>query len=83
LHEMKRHVVEQDLADWEPMLAWLKAKEGACARPPRSLSDLMIACCGRRLISFPKEPRIFFRPVLVAVPIVEGVVIAPCGRRSL
>jgi len=29
LHEMKRHVVEQDLADWQPMLAWLKAKEGA------------------------------------------------------
>jgi chromosome partitioning protein len=29
LHEMKRQVVEQDLADWEPMLAWLKAKEGA------------------------------------------------------
>jgi hypothetical protein len=21
--------VEQDLADWQPMLAWLKAKEGA------------------------------------------------------
>jgi chromosome partitioning protein len=29
LHEMKRYVVEQDLEDWEPMLAWLKAKEGA------------------------------------------------------
>src|ERR1700692_2786879 len=29
LHEMKRQVVEQDVADWEPMLAWLKAKEGA------------------------------------------------------
>jgi chromosome partitioning protein len=27
IHEMKRHVVEQDLADWQPMLAWLKAKE--------------------------------------------------------
>jgi hypothetical protein len=26
---MKRPVVEQDVADWEPMLAWLKAKEGA------------------------------------------------------
>ncbi|HSZ06940.1 MAG TPA: AAA family ATPase [Steroidobacteraceae bacterium] len=27
VHEMKRHLVEQDLADWQPMLAWLKAKE--------------------------------------------------------
>ena len=24
---MKRYVVEQDLEDWQPMLAWLKAKE--------------------------------------------------------
>jgi chromosome partitioning protein len=29
VHEMKRHLVEQDLADWQPMLAWLKAKETA------------------------------------------------------
>ncbi|HEY2677996.1 MAG TPA: hypothetical protein VGI65_13585, partial [Steroidobacteraceae bacterium] len=29
LHEMKRYVVAQDLEDWQPMLAWLKAKEGA------------------------------------------------------
>jgi chromosome partitioning protein len=29
LHEMKRYAVEQDLDDWQPMLAWLKAKEGA------------------------------------------------------
>jgi chromosome partitioning protein len=29
LHEMKPHAVEQDLGDWQPMLAWLKAKEGA------------------------------------------------------
>ena len=29
LHEMKRYGVEQDLADWQPMLDWLKAKEGA------------------------------------------------------
>ncbi len=27
IHEMKRYVVEQDLEDWLPMLAWLKAKE--------------------------------------------------------
>jgi chromosome partitioning protein len=29
LYEMKPNVVEQDLEDWRPMLAWLKAKEGA------------------------------------------------------
>jgi chromosome partitioning protein len=29
LHEMKRYTVEQDLADWQPMLDWLKSKEGA------------------------------------------------------
>jgi chromosome partitioning protein len=29
LHEMKRYAVEQDLADWQPLLAWLQAKEGA------------------------------------------------------
>jgi len=28
LSEMKRHLVEQDLEDWAPLLAWLKAKEG-------------------------------------------------------
>jgi len=27
LYEMKRSLVQQDLEDWEPMLAWLKAKE--------------------------------------------------------
>ena len=32
LHEMKRHVVAQDLDDWEPLLAWLKAKEARLAR---------------------------------------------------
>ncbi|HEY5264084.1 MAG TPA: hypothetical protein VIJ37_03765, partial [Steroidobacteraceae bacterium] len=30
LYEMKRHVVEQDIEDWAPLLAWLKAKEGTC-----------------------------------------------------
>src|SRR5271165_581104 len=39
LHEMKRHVVEQDLADWEPLLAWLKAKEGA-RRPSEGINPL-------------------------------------------
>jgi chromosome partitioning protein len=29
VHEMKRYVVEQDLEDWQPLLAWLQAKEGA------------------------------------------------------
>jgi chromosome partitioning protein len=29
LHEMKHNLVQQDLEDWQPMLAWLKAKEGA------------------------------------------------------
>lgn len=27
LHEMKRHLVQQDLADWESLLSWLSAKE--------------------------------------------------------
>jgi chromosome partitioning protein len=29
IHEMKPQLVEQDLADWEPLLAWLGAKEAA------------------------------------------------------
>ena len=39
LHEMKRYLVEQDLADWQPMLAWLKAKEGAW-RPNAGINPL-------------------------------------------
>jgi len=27
IHEMKQNLVDQDLEDWQPMLAWLKAKE--------------------------------------------------------
>lgn len=27
LHEMKKNLVEQDLEDWAPLLAWLRAKE--------------------------------------------------------
>jgi chromosome partitioning protein len=27
LHEMKKTLVAQDLEDWAPLLAWLKAKE--------------------------------------------------------
>ncbi len=37
LHEMKRQIAEQDLADWQPMLAWLKAKEGHC-RPSEGIN---------------------------------------------
>ena len=43
LHEMKRHVVEQDLEDWQPMLAWLKAKEdkaGTAAQPNEVINPL-------------------------------------------
>jgi chromosome partitioning protein len=29
LHEMKQYLVAQDLEDWEPLLAWLRAKEPA------------------------------------------------------
>jgi chromosome partitioning protein len=39
LHEMKRQLVEQDLADWQPMLAWLKAKEGVW-RPSAGINPL-------------------------------------------
>jgi len=33
LHEMKKYQVEQDLEDWEPLLAWLRAKETSVASP--------------------------------------------------
>ena len=39
LYEMKRQVVEHDLADWEPMLAWLKTKEGVW-RPAAGINPL-------------------------------------------
>ena len=39
IHEMKPYLVEQDLADWHPMLAWLKAKELAWA-PDAGLNPL-------------------------------------------
>jgi chromosome partitioning protein len=38
LHEMKKNLVEQDLEDWDPLLTWLRAKEGAAA--PLSVSPL-------------------------------------------
>jgi chromosome partitioning protein len=33
LHEMKKYQVEQDLEDWEPLLAWLRAKETPVSSP--------------------------------------------------
>ena len=39
LHEMKPHLVAQDLEDWEPLLAWLKAKETAW-RPNAGINPL-------------------------------------------
>jgi|SRR5450631_1323659 chromosome partitioning protein len=38
LHEMKKHLVEQDLLDWEPLLAWLRAKEAS--DPSQSVKPL-------------------------------------------
>ena len=34
LHEMKKQLVAQDLADWEPLLGWLRAKEASSAPEP-------------------------------------------------
>jgi chromosome partitioning protein len=46
IHEMKRYVVEQDLEDWQPMLAWLKAKEDkakeAAAHPNPGINPLPV-----------------------------------------
>jgi len=39
VHEMKRHLVAQDLEDWEPLLAWLKAKEGL-SRPAGAVNAM-------------------------------------------
>jgi chromosome partitioning protein len=39
LHEMKHHLVAQDLADWNPLLEWLRAKEGL-ARPGAGINSL-------------------------------------------
>jgi chromosome partitioning protein len=38
LHEMKKYLVEQDLVDWEPLLAWLRAKEAS--GPAQSVNPL-------------------------------------------
>jgi chromosome partitioning protein len=39
LHEMKRNLVEQDLKDWEPLLAWLSAKETPTVQPVSPLPN--------------------------------------------
>jgi chromosome partitioning protein len=39
LYEMKRNLVTQDIEDWEPLLAWLKAKEGI-VRPNTGASPI-------------------------------------------
>jgi hypothetical protein len=39
IHEMKPHLVAQDLADWAPLLEWLKTKEGL-ARPNAGINPL-------------------------------------------
>src|SRR6202043_2907595 len=39
IHEMKQHLAAQDLADWTPLLEWLKAKEGL-ARPNAGINPL-------------------------------------------
>jgi chromosome partitioning protein len=39
LYEMKRHLVAQDVADWQPLLDWLKAKEGIL-RPNAGINPL-------------------------------------------
>ena len=38
LHEVKKLMVQQDLADWEPLLGWLRAKE--TSSPPQSINPM-------------------------------------------
>jgi chromosome partitioning protein len=38
LHEMRKHLVEQDIEDWKTLLGWLRAKEAA--GPPRGVDTL-------------------------------------------
>lgn len=42
LHEMKHHAVAPDLGDWEPLLAWLKAKEAVPDGEPKSVGSLPV-----------------------------------------
>ena len=39
IHEMKRHLVEQDVEDWQPLLSWLRAKE-AIVQPEAGVKPL-------------------------------------------
>ena len=39
LHEMKENLVAQDLDDWAPLLAWLKAKE-AVLQPDAGINPI-------------------------------------------
>jgi chromosome partitioning protein len=39
LYEMKRSLVAQDIEDWEPLLGWLRAKEGI-VRPNSGASPI-------------------------------------------
>jgi len=39
IHEMKRYLVETDLEEWSPLLAWLKAKEALIKENPGAPDD--------------------------------------------
>jgi chromosome partitioning protein len=39
LYEMKRNLVAQDIDDWEPLLMWLRAKEGM-TRPGAGVTSI-------------------------------------------
>ena len=39
IHEMKRYLVETDLTEWAPLLAWLKAKEALIKENPGTQDD--------------------------------------------
>ena len=56
LHEMKRYVVAQDLEDWQPMLAWLKARKA----PWRPESTASIPCSVNRLSAAQRTLAYFF-----------------------
>ncbi|MFO1468013.1 MAG: AAA family ATPase [Steroidobacteraceae bacterium] len=41
IHEMKRYLVEADLQEWAPLLAWLKAKEALIRNSPQDATDVL------------------------------------------
>ena len=41
IHEMKRYLVEADLQEWAPLLAWLKAKEALIRNSPQDAADVL------------------------------------------